>query len=657
MRLHLRPPRSAASILLGLAVAAATGEAGQRPPEPGNPYAPVTLAAPRLTLREAVDLALNHDPSIHLARERVAASRGSVLLASGAFDTVFAAAPAFQHETNVVPRAGMRNQELLRNLSREIATTFRAIADDLRRQLGLAGTIPLIQCPPGLIITIGGEQVCLSSKERAEWEIIEIITRRPELEPQRRTLEEAARRRAEQIALILDITALASRGLLRTLGVRATLEDRTSLQLDLTAAKLYHTGIAVTPVLSFVGTKDNYRGKRLDPTYGGKGNLNSFTSLAGLSVDAPLGKGQGVAAVGAAERASRLNLAASLESEAHTVAEATLRTMQAYYNLIAAQQRLELFTRSEAQQATLVAIGEALQEAGELAPADLLTVRARHASTQALLAQAYQSLAEARMTLASVMGVAVERIEEAPLAAEAYPLLPQDGEIDQWRKQQVDQLGQSRRADLKAARTLEKSARELAEAARLDLRRASTLSFQVWYQGLWEGKSPKDMRNVLGGWQRALFGGQVGPSARILLTVEWPFANNVALGRYQESQALYHTSAITARDLERVAAARVEELTGVVAKARAEVVKNEEAVRFYQQLIEAEMERFRLGEATAADVVLTEENRIGAALALVTARQRLATAVAQLRFELGTLVKYHIDNDRVVVEEVLPAAG
>ncbi len=657
MRSHLRQPRSAACILLGLAAIAATGEAGPRPPEPSNPYAPVTLSAPRLTLREAVDIALKNNPSLHVARERVAASRGSLLLASGAFDTVFAVAPTFEHETGAVPRAGMRNQELLRNLSREIATTFRAIADDLRRQLQLTGNIPLVQCPPGLIITIGGEQICLSNQERAEWEIIEIITRRPELEPQRRTLEEAARRRAEQIALILDITALASRGLLRTMGVRATLEDRTSLQLDLTAAKLYRNGIAVTPVLSFVGAKDNYRGKRLDPTYGGKGNLNSFTSIAGLSLDLPLGKGRGVAATGAAERASRLNLAASLESEAHTVAETTLHTVQAYFNLAAAQQRLELFTLSEAQQARLVKIGEALQQAGELAPADLLTVQARHASTRAALAQAQQSLAEARMTLAAVMGVAVERLEDAPLASEAFPPVPEDTEVDHWRQQQAARQAIVRRADLKAARKLEQSARELAEASRLDLRRASTLSFQAWYQGLWEGTSPKDMRNVLGGWERALFGGQVGPSARLVLTVEWPFANNVARGRYQESHALYQASAIAARDLERVAAARVEELTGVVAKAKAEVAKNEEAVRFYEQLIAAELERFRSGEATAADIVLTEENRIGAGLALVTARQRLATAMAQLRFELGTLVKYRIDNDRVVVEEVLPAAG
>lgn len=656
MRSNLRQP-PLATLVLGLTAAVGTTHAGQRPPEPINAYAPVTLSSARLTLREAIDVALDNDPSIHIARERVAASRGSLLLASGAFDTVFNVTPAFEHETSVVPRAGMRNQELLRNLSREIATTFRAIADDLRRQLAIQGAIPLIQCPPGLIISIGGEQVCLSNRERAEWEIIEIITRRPELEPQRRTLEEAARRRAEQIALILDITALASRGLLRTMGVRATLEDRTSLQLDLSAAKFYRTGIAVTPVLSFTGSKDNYRGKRLDPTYGGKGNLNTFTSLAGVSIDMPLGKGRGITATGAAERAGRLNLAASLESEAHTVAETTLRTMQAYFNLAAAQERLDLFTISEVQQATLVSIGEALQAAGELAPADLLTVQARHASTRADLAQAYQSVAEARITLASVMGVAVDRIEEAPLASEALPAAPESADVDRWRQQQTAKRASSSRADLKAARKLEESARELAEASRLDLRRASTLSFQAWYQGLWEGKSPKDMRNMLVGWERALLGGQVGPSARILLTVEWPFANNVARGRYQESQALHHASAIQARDLERVTSGRVEELTGTVVKAKAEVARNEEAVDFYQRLIEAEVERFRLGEATAADVVLTEENRIGAALALVTARQRLATAVAQLRFELGTLVRYHIDNNRVVVEEVLPAAG
>lgn len=645
------------TLLLALSAVATQAWAGQRPPEPTNPYAPVTLATPRLTLREAIDLALANDPALHLAREQVTASRGSLLMASGAFDTVFAVAPAFEHQTNVVGRPGMRNQELLRNLSREIATTFRLIADDLRRQLDLQGNIPLIQCPPGLVITIGGEPVCLSNRERAQWEIIEIITRRPELEPQRRTLEEAARRRAEQIALILDTTALANRNLLRTMGVRATLEDRTSLELQLSAAKLYRNGIAVAPVLGFSGSKDNYRGKRLDPTYGGKGNLNTFTSIAGLSLDIPLGKGRGEGAAGAAERAGRLNLDASVENEAHAVAGAVLRTSLAYLGLAAAQERLQLFIASEARQAQLVAIGEALQKAGELAEADLLTVRARLASTRSAVAQAYQTVVEARLALAGAMGVAVERLEEAPLAAETLPPVPAESQLDAWRQQQIAQTARVRRADLRAARRLEESARELAEAARLDLRRASTLSFQVWYQGLWEGKSPKDMRNVLVGWERALFGGQVGPSARLLLTVEWPFANNVAHGRYLEARSLYHSGGIQARNLERVIAGRVEELTTAVDKARAEVARAEAAVKYYDQLIEAEVERFRLGEASAADLVLTEENRIGAALALVSARQRLATAVAQLRFEQGTLVRYRIQNHRVVVEEVLPAAG
>lgn len=648
---------SLVGLLLVLPVMAAPASAGQRPAEPTNPYAPATLSTPRLTLREAIDLALANDPALHLAREQAAASRGSLLMASGAFDTVLAVAPAFEHQTSVVGRPGMRNQELLRNLSREIATTFRLIADDLRRQLDLQGNIPLIQCPPGLVITIGGEPVCLSNRERAQWEIIEIITRRPELEPQRRTLEEAARRRAEQIALILDITALASRGLLRTMGVRATLEDRTSLELQLSAAKVYRSGIAVTPVLGFSASKDNYRGKRLDPTYGGKGNLNAFTSIAGLSLDVPLGKGRGEAATGAAERAGRLNLQASLESEAHAVAATVLRTLLAYLELAAAQERLELFMASEGRQASLVAMGEALQKAGELAEADLITVRARLASTRTAVAQAHRSVAEARIALALAMGVAVESLEGAPLAAETLPPPPAEGDLDAWRQQQVAQLARARRADLKAARRLEESARQLAEAARLDLRRLSTLSFQAWYQGLWEGKSPKDMRNTLVGWERALFGGQVGPSARLLLTVEWPFANNVARGRYLEARALYHAGGIQARNLERVIAGRVEELTGAVLKARAEVARGQEAVELYDQLIEAEVERFRLGEATAADLVLTEENRIGAALALVTARQRLATAVAQLRFELGTLVRYRISNQRVVVEEVFPAAG
>lgn len=645
----------AAVAALSLATVGTVGTvAAQALGEPSNPYAPATLSAPRLTLRQAIELALTNDPALLAARERVAASRGSLLLASGPFDTVLTAAPALTHETTVVGSAGMRNQELLRTISREVAITFRAVADDLRRQLDLAGTIPLVNCPPGLIITLDGRSICLSNRERAQWEIIDLLTRRPGLEPERRSVEEATRRLAEQIALILDATALANRNLLRTMGVRATRQDRTSLDLELAASKLYRNGMALSPLLSLSGSKDNYRGKRLAPSFGGKGKLNTFTSIAGLSLEVPLGKGRGEAAAGAAERAARLNLRASLENEAHAVATTALATTLAYYNLTAAQQRLELLSASEVKQASLVAIGEALVAAGELAPADLVAVRARLASTRAAVAQAHQAVAEARITLAQAMGVAVEDIAQAPVAAEGFPPPPSPAELDGFRAQQRAQQALTRRADVKAARQLEESARQLAEAARLDLRRASTLSFQVWYQGLWEGRSPRDMRNVLVGYQRALFGGQVGPSARLAITVEWPFANQVAQGRYGELRALYHSSGIQTRNLERVLSTRVEELSGAAEKARAELVRSQEAVRAYEELIAVEVERFRLGEATAADVVLTEENRVAAGLALVAAEQRLATAVAQLRFELGGLVRYSINDNRVVVDEVLP---
>jgi len=336
------------------------------------------------------------------------------------------------------------------------------------------------------------------------------------------------------------------------------------------------------------------------------------------------------------------------------MSDSVQRTLISYWNVVGAQQSLTLLERSENQESELVKIGEQLADADEIAPADLVYVKARLEATRGTVAQAREGLLRARVSLAKTIGLAVERLQDTPLASGDFPPPPSAALIESWRSSPLARSAVARRSDVLAAHRLADAAKVLAEASRADLKRETTLSFTVFYSGLFESPDPMDARNFGRGYYDALFSNFTGPSAMVTLNFNLPFRNNVALGRYEQSRALQLRSDITAGNLERVVSTRVEELVGAIAKAADSISQHEAAVASHREVLQAETEKFKAGESTVVDVVLTEENEVSELLQLVSARLRLATLMAQLRFEMGTLVDYRIEDGQVIVTDVWP---
>jgi outer membrane protein TolC len=67
--------------------------------------------------------------------------------------------------------------------------------------------------------------------------------------------------------------------------------------------------------------------------------------------------------------------------------------------------------------------------------------------------------------------------------------------------------------------------------------------------------------------------------------------------------------------------------------------QTEQSVKLYQSTIQSEVERFKAGESTLIDTLLTQQQYSDAQFSLVAARQDLALAIAQLRFETATLLE------------------
>jgi outer membrane protein TolC len=629
-------------------------------PEPHVDYRPSKASGRAIGTSTAVRLALDNDPAIFLARQNSQLS-GSILQQSeGSFDSLVFVEPVLDYTTRELTSQELRNEVDKRRLLRQLDVVFTAVADNIQDQLdsGVFADIP--GCGSGQIsITIGNETYSVSCPPPSVVVDINSILDAATLIDEQEiadSLAAAYRAQLETLLVTSRFIAFVGRELLRTTGVAPTINDKMNLSLSLGLEKLYRNGITFSPQLQFQVIRDNYRGKPLDPTYGGKGVLIAYRSRVGAVVGVPLGKGRGVVATDAAERAARFGLQASLESEAHTMSSSVLNALISYWEVVAAQQRVSILEESVARNAKLVEIGETLIEAEELARGDLVFVRSLLSATEGSLDTARRLLVEARFRLATTLGLDVSTLREVPLAADGFPPLPTDSQMAAWTKLSSTGAAFDYRADLKAALLTQKSAKTLADGAQADLKRRVDLNVSAWYSGLYEDNRDLGMRTVGLGLGRLVDGGLTGPSAKVALDFELPFQNNEASGRFLEARSLERRSSIEADNLRRLISANIEKYLGQIADARREVERHQTAVEYHGEILEAETERFRYGEATSIDVVQTEENQVGEQLALIASRQRLATLVSQLRFELGDFLRYRVEDDRVVIEAVRPLA-
>lgn len=185
-----------------------------------------------------------------------------------------------------------------------------------------------------------------------------------------------------------------------------------------------------------------------------------------------------------------------------------------------------------------------------------------------------------------------------------------------------------RRADLESATLRERAAQASARGAETDKRSRLDVVSETYMSAVDE----KKIANTLDRW--------VGPSQSLRLELEHPFGNNIAEGRYAQRRAEASQRLIDAQDLRRQIQLAVIRTTMQVRQASGRLEQSRLGVDASQRTTEAEVERFRSGEATLIDTLLTEQQLVDARLALVSAQADLATFIAQLRFETGTLVRF-----------------
>jgi outer membrane protein TolC len=147
--------------------------------------------------------------------------------------------------------------------------------------------------------------------------------------------------------------------------------------------------------------------------------------------------------------------------------------------------------------------------------------------------------------------------------------------------------------------------------------------------------------------------GWVAPGWQAGLQFEKQVGNNAAKGRVLQAEADLAQRTINASDLDRNIKANVVSLVASVKTAGEQVARLDEAVRLYGQTIDAETERYRGGQSSLLDTIVTQDLQTNALITWAGARQQLASLLAKLRFETGTLVESRGDLNVVRSEDLV----
>ncbi len=627
------------SVSLALGVVA-LAPATAAPPRPDVAYAPPVYREQEISLPDAIRLTLEHNPAIKLQSLDAREQEGVAQEETGQFDATLLGTLSYEFIQEELTSKTKEAEAERREQLREVATELGATADHLdslrtefivaREAFELGGDIhsvefstPENQAQFDVLVTLY-ENTSPTAQEELKSRIVDWL----------RAREDAATDSRDDARE----SELETWEQLEKLGAVPQINQDYLGFVDLKLSKPYRTGVVLSPYVVLLGEGTGYAGKEKPPELGGKGIADLYKTEVGFEIDLPLGRGRGSQSAAAAERAALSGYAASLALVTHTAATSVRNTALAYWNLVAAQERLEIYEQSLALHSQLVELTETLIRADELPSTELARARARRGNAQALVDAAERDRSEARVELATLIGLRVEQLVHAPHAADDFPTLPDREMIASLTSEPLLREALRLRRDYEAARHFRESSHVLLRAADVDLKPQIDLSLNTSYSGLNEDA------NVGEGIGGTITGKWVGPSARVGLDLSWPLANNQQRGKLMQRTAQDEQNAITTADLERTIKANIVLAVESVRETVQQCHEYSEAVEHYRRSVDSEMERLRLGTATLIDTILTEQRLTDALLALVDSQLAYAQLLAQLRFEAGLLVSESPDR-------------
>jgi outer membrane protein TolC len=502
-------------------------------------YGPGKAPGAQVTLNQAVQLTLAHQPSIALASQDVATARANLQQAQGIFDATFTFEPGADYTQQPVSPGFLRQQKNNRTLMQELHVGFTRANIQLRDILdSTRGLRALPSCPLNFTFQFGnfGSNAFLTDRrdpaelnvggvnrdlfpfviadleeslggfdlrqfctgpigdntldqilfEASYGRIVEIQQGQSQgLGGVLASGIEAPFETMRLLAEIAETVAARARLALERLGPLPKDQFTRHVSIRTSLQKPLRNGMSASLELFLESEENNFRDKILDPTYGAAGFPPRFPSSLTAGLVMPLGRGRGSVGTAAQERSARFTLGARQEQVRHVATEQVYRTLLAYIRLVAAQENLKVLERSAERQTSLVTLIDQRVRGGEAAGVETSRAQARAASVAASIASARADIVDARMSLAEAMGLDAASMAEAPAAADRLA----DVRVDQQTVSALIASATENRRDRLALEQARRASAELARGARADARRTYDVNISAGIAQAYESEN------------------------------------------------------------------------------------------------------------------------------------------------------------------------
>jgi outer membrane protein TolC len=356
------------------------------------------------------------------------------------------------------------------------------------------------------------------------------------------------------------------------------------------------------------------------------------TGTVRFFVQQPLLRRRGIGTQGA-EIASQASLNAERYEMARVIADRVTDTTKAYWDYVAAHQRLQIaIARQERTRGRLDDVQVLIEKSEQprsaiiLAEADLADVSAERLNKQAELYNARQSLGVA-------IGLPFGEIQNMPLPSDDLLALADSLQPDQIPDLFAMDLNSvfDRRGEVLAARERMEAAYVVLQSNKQNAKPELSVNMNVGYSNVENGSQ---FSNYI----QPFFDSPPGANAGVSVSYDSPFGNNQRLGVVSQSRATYLQQKIAIDNLRRVISSDLSVAINTLQRGVESSVKRNLAAERYADVLRDETKRYRLGMATLLDVLQVEESYTSAQLASIDAANFVAKALIELRRVSGDIV-------------------
>jgi outer membrane protein TolC len=412
-------------------------------------------------------------------------------------------------------------------------------------------------------------------------------------------------------------------------------QEKTTSSYQFGLSKQLRSGLIINPHLET--TRNKYEFSSQDP---------SSQTGAYLEFTLPLLKGFGTLATAGNAQAARKDISNSRLELKHSIAQAVLDAAQTYWQYVLDYKRLQELRSAERRARELKSQTKALVQADERPASDLDEVEANLADKVTRRIAGEQSLMQSRQALGLAMGVPFARMRSLAAPADGFELLQIDKQALACLKgSSLLDYALQQRYDLQASKGREESATIRKKVQKNRLLPNLDLGMQVGYQSLLEDSSNLEML-------KSPIGDVPGASWQLSLTYEFPVQNREARGRLNQQRVQKRRQEIRRRELARRIQSNVHTTLSLLHRNRRELVNARKTVELYEQAVENQLMKYKMGMGTQLDLIKTQDSLTEAKLNELSALYRYSNSLSKLRFETSTLVSFKGDQARVELQNL-----